>query len=79
MMQAHERSARYNHTDINFKNNQPKMSKFGIPPPNSNTGMTRVECFYNYSNSVNPSITNGETIKPDSSKLDGRDKDKKLS
>ena len=55
------------------------MSKF-IPPPNSNTGMTRVECFYNYSNSVNnPSIANVESIRPDNSKLDDRDKDKKLS
>ena len=71
MMQAHERSARYNHTDVNFKNNQHKINKLGVAPPNSNTGMTRVECFYNYSNSVNnPSIANGETIKPDSSKLD---------
>ena len=51
------------------------MSKFGVPPPNSNTGMTRVEFFYNYSNSVNnPSIANVDLIKPD-----GRDKEKKLS
>ena len=59
--------------------NKQGSSNSHIPPPNSNTGMTRIECFYNYSNSGNHSLVEATKPGSDNAKLEARSRDKKLA